>query len=265
MLGQGRAPLVVLGVTVMSVIGARLMGASPSLLIAAGVIGALLGLAIVFVRRKLREGLTRNLPADHPEVVALCSRLPLREPWPRFGGWAILPDFAELLLELTKERPHACILELGGGASTQVLAAALGDSTRIVSVEAEKRFADDLRDALTHQELTDHVEVLDAAMSGTPPWYDRERVQSAAERLGPIDLLVVDGPSTALDARAREPAMPELLSRLAPDATVVLDDTVREGEQAIVEAWREQGLLEGFEVEQRPLGRGAIVLRRQST
>ena len=54
-----------------------------------------------------------------------------------------------------------------------------------------------------------------------------------------IDLLVVDGPPAFAVgfAHARYPALPVLRDRLAPGATVVLDDVERPGEQEVLRRW----------------------------
>ena len=60
-----------------------------------------------------------------------------------------------------------------------------------------------------------------------------------------VDLLVVDGPPAFEDGfgLARHPALPVLRGRLAPGATVVLDDIERPGEREVVRRWeREFGL-----------------------
>ena len=57
-----------------------------------------------------------------------------------------------------------------------------------------------------------------------------------------IDLLVVDGPPAFADGLglARHPALPVLRDRLAPDATVVLDDVERPGEQEVLRRWEDE-------------------------
>ena len=58
----------------------------------------------------------------------------------------------------------------------------------------------------------------------------------------PVDLLVVDGPpaDTADKVLARYPALPVVHPRLAPGATVVLDDVERPGEQEVLTRWERE-------------------------
>ncbi|MCW3064342.1 MAG: Methyltransferase domain, partial [Solirubrobacterales bacterium] len=76
-----------------------------------------------------------------------------------------------------------------------------------------------------------------------------------------IDLLLVDGPPAFEPeiALSRYPALPVLAERLAPDATVVLDDIDRPGELAILETWERDC---DFRFEVRPAERIAIGHRR---
>ena len=79
-------------------------------------------------------------------------------------------------------------------------------------------------------------------------WYDDAALTAglrAALAGDPIDLLLVDGPPAyaAGHGLARYPALPVLGDRLAPGATVVLDDAERPGEQEVLRRWeRETGL-----------------------
>ncbi len=56
-----------------------------------------------------------------------------------------------------------------------------------------------------------------------------------------IDLLLVDGPPAYVAGMglARYPALPVMLDRLAPGATLVLDDAERPGEQEVLRRWED--------------------------
>ena len=89
-------------------------------------------------------------------------------------------------------------------------------------------------------------------------WYAQRALRSLPRR---IDLLLVDGPP-AFEPEielSRYPALPALVERLAPDATVVLDDIDRRGELQILEAWERDY---GFRFELRPAERIAVGGRR---
>ena len=69
----------------------------------------------------------------------------------------------------------------------------------------------------------------------TYQWYDVDRLTD----LRGIDLLVIDGPPAATGPDARYPALQVLEAKLAPTATVVLDDANRPDEQDAVRRWTE--------------------------
>jgi hypothetical protein len=85
-------------------------------------------------------------------------------------------------------------------------------------------------------------------------WYAQRPVRSLPDR---IDLLLVDGPPAFEPEHelSRYPALPVLAERLAPDATVILDDIDRPGERLTVDAW-ERGY--GFRFELRTAERIAV-------
>jgi hypothetical protein len=72
-------------------------------------------------------------------------------------------------------------------------------------------------------------------------WYDR----AALGELPPagVGLLLVDGPPASPGSgaeRSRYPALPLLADRLAPGATVILDDALRDGERWVLERWERE-------------------------
>jgi hypothetical protein len=111
---------------------------------------------------------------------------------------------------------------------------------RLVSFDHEASYAALTAETIRRHGLADIVEVrhapLQAAEIGDRGylWYEA----SAFDDLEGIDLLVVDGPPDSSGLlQARMPAFWMLRERLADRALVMLDDTGRAGEQAIVAAW----------------------------
>jgi predicted O-methyltransferase YrrM len=142
------------------------------------------------------------------------------------------------------------ILELGSGVSTVMLArllAQLGgpEKRRLVAVEHDARWCRWVTGQLAAEGVGADVTVVEAplrvpaALDGGLAWYDETVVEAA---LDVIDLLVVDGPP-AFEAGlglARHRALPVLRDRLAPGATVVLDDVERAGEQEVLRRWEDE-------------------------
>jgi hypothetical protein len=94
---------------------------------------------------------------------------------------------------------------------------------------------------------------------GGLPWYAQEPLAAALDG-APVELLLVDGPPAfePAAALARYPALPALMPYLAPEAIVVLDDIVRDGEASVLERWERET---PFRFERRPVE--AIALGRR--
>jgi predicted O-methyltransferase YrrM len=130
------------------------------------------------------------------------------------------------------------IVECGSGAGTVVLARLLrerGEGT-IVALEHDRHWAALVEDQLRREDLESITRVVYAPLRGESPWYDlHDSDRTPAE----VDLLVVDGPP-AFDpghGTRRAPALPWFESRLVAGATVILDDTDREGEREVLRRW----------------------------
>jgi predicted O-methyltransferase YrrM len=146
-----------------------------------------------------------------------------------------------------------CLLELGSGTSTIVLARLLrerwpGGEQRQVAVEHDGAWAGWVGDQLRREGLGDRASVLHVPLAphrhgqAGLPWFDQDLLDAGLDAAldgAAVDLLLVDGPpaDTADKVLARYPALPALHGRLAPGATVVLDDVERPGEQEVLRRW----------------------------
>jgi len=161
---------------------------------------------------------------------------------PPLRGWAASPDvIAFLVSEMRRSRPRL-VVECGSGASTVWLAMAARSSgldTQIVALEHDPVFADATSQLLEECGVDQVAEVRLAPLSEvtlgdfTGYWY----APSALEGLADIGLVFVDGPPQSVGEFSRYPALPMMSSKLAPRATVVLDDLVRDEEKRIAERW----------------------------
>lgn len=149
-----------------------------------------------------------------------------------------------------------CVVEVGSGTSSVLLARLLrerwpGGEHRHVAVEHDGAWARWVAGQLEREGLAGRTTVLHVPLAPHPhgrdglPWYDDDRLRDGLDAaLGdePVDLLVVDGPpaDTADKVLARYPALPVLRPRLAPGATVVLDDVERPGEQEVLDRWERE-------------------------
>jgi predicted O-methyltransferase YrrM len=134
----------------------------------------------------------------------------------------------------------------------------------LVSLEHDQTWATRVQSNLATARLT---EIARAALAPLQPhplardglrWYAQRALRSLPRR---IDLLLVDGPP-AFEPKlelSRYPALPALAERLAPDATVVLDDIDRPGELRTLDAWERD---HDFHFELQPAARIAVGRRR---
>lgn len=167
-------------------------------------------------------------------------------PMPELGDWAMSASTLIWMLDRLENPSVRTIVECGSGSSTVWFATALatrGGEGRVIAMETSAAYAESTRAELAKLGLEDravvlHAPLVDTAVPGrdNQPWFD----VSVLPDLPPVDLLFVDGPVGGVAHQVRYPAFPLLADRLAPGATVVLDDTGRPAEAAIVQAWKEE-------------------------
>ena len=205
-----------------------------------------------------------SLFAIHRDLDALSSLPPMASP---YGGWAISPDLARLIVEQVLLYKPVTIVELGSGVSTILLGhvAKTLPGTRVVSLEHDSLwYANTLVDLQTHR--VDNVDLRYAPLtpieidSAEYLWYSAE----AFEDLTDIDLVLVDGPPGDVGPRARFPAGPVLHSKCRDGCLWIVDDTVREDEQEIVRQWMDSMNLDLL-FERVWNSKGATVLRAPVT
>jgi predicted O-methyltransferase YrrM len=215
----------------------------------------------------LRE-VNREAKATFEQVQAtinLFGMVDVKSPVPPMRGWAVSPDALNLLVqELMAVRPRL-VVECGSGISTLWLGLTitkLGLDTRVVALDHDAEYVGKTNRMLAQHGVDDvatarHAPLTDVSTgAGSQPWYD----PAATEDLDGIGLLFVDGPPKSVADLARLPALPVLWERLAPQASIVLDDMIRQEEQDIVALWRQQHpelTAEDFRTE-----KGTCILRR---
>lgn len=201
--------------------------------------------------------MTREFPGN--EVARVLAQLPGPElPW---GAGAMLPAGLSIVIDDIVRNDRRAVVELGSGLSTVLLGRLLaqraqraqcGDQRaeyRMVAIEHDARWARWVGDQLRREGTGAHVIVVHAPLSphGVDglPWYDGAALAAGLAGAWPgglADLLLVDGPPAHAPGQglARYPALAFMWSRLAPGATVVLDDVERPGEQEVLRRWEEE-------------------------
>jgi predicted O-methyltransferase YrrM len=211
---------------------------------------------------RIGHRLTR--PGIEPVEARLSDALALSELAPLGGGyvpWTVAsmrPRGIATVLNAIAIRERRTIVECGGGASTIFIARLLARvGGHLWTLEHEADWARQLEQIVAEEGHGENVTIVVAPLENG--WYATSALDDATPKEG-IDLLLVDGPPAVEDPLARYPAVPYFRPRLAEDATIVVDDIVRPGEQEIVARWEREL---GVEFEHRPLeGRVAVAHTR---
>ena len=197
-------------------------------------------------------------------LFSMFSVLKITRPMPPLGGWAISPDFANVLISEILERRPGRILEVGSGVSTLVAAYCLKQigSGTIVSLDNDATFAATSREHVRAHGLQDIATVLHTPLAHIAIgqedwlWYDTDPIKN----LDQIDMVIVDGPWEGTQRFARYPALPVLFGHLTANAAIVLDDAMRRDEREIVARWLREFV--AFERKDVETAKGAVILRR---
>lgn len=190
---------------------------------------------------------------------------PVRGVVPPMGGWAASPDVVAVLVQEMLTRRPSLVVECGSGVSTLWLALVAewyALPTRIVALDHDEHFAAQTRRTLIEHNVAHRAEIRYAPLAPAglagheTPWYDR----SVVADLQDVGLLFVDGPTETTGPLVRWPAVPVMEGRLAPRATIILDDLIRASEQEVTARWAVA--LSDFVLERLPLQKGAARFRR---
>lgn len=186
---------------------------------------------------------------------------------PATRHWAASPDFLEILFdEVAAQRPSA-VVELGSGASTLVVSAALqqNGSGYLYSFDHDDAFADKTRKDVARLGFGAVVTVDVAPLRSqdvngkTILWYDLDARQLPDR----IDFLIVDGPPEPIVGEGgRFPVAAKLFERLADDAFVIFDDANRPGEQRFLHEIGTQ--YPAFERIRYSAEKGAVAFRKRA-
>lgn len=161
------------------------------------------------------------------------------------SAYSIGADALVDVLNVIQRTNATHVVEFGAGLSSVEIGTALkrrGEG-RLVSVEHDGAWVAVVRERIEEAGLSDVVSVVHAPLAPLElegesfTWYD-VRAVTAAVGDRPIDLMLVDGPPRRTCRLARYPALPLLLGRLSPSATVLLDDAERPEEREVLARWR---------------------------
>jgi len=175
-------------------------------------------------------------------LLALEKKLGLREALPTMRGWAASPDFLLYMAREIERRMPKNVLECGSGTSTIVAARVLqmNGSGHLYSLEHDPTYAGKTRALLFQYGLTEWATIIDAPLDTQQtitPWYSDNLLPRAVAN---VEILIVDGPPSAVAPLARYPALPRLVGRMADNALVIVDDAARNDEHKMLLRWAEE-------------------------
>ena len=186
------------------------------------------------------------------------------QPFPTTRSFRGSPDFLlEVYQRIMRHTPRV-VVEGSSGLSTLICGYALQQlgGGRVISLEHDAFFAGVAQDDVARHGLgaiarVQHAPIVQHSIRGRSwLWYDFTRAGLPDE----IDMIVIDGPPSNLQKKARYPALPLLIDRLKVGGILLLDDAARGGERRAVEDW--QAEFPNIEVEHVPLEKGLVVVTK---
>jgi hypothetical protein len=252
-----------------------------SLLIGLSALNLLLLGAVIFMLRRTRRAVMRRMKADRSKhrrfslgrsiwpqtesLIALYRILDGRAEFPSTRVMAVSPDFMLHVVKHIRRFAPKKIVECGGGTSTIVMAhmlKAFGQDAHIYVIENHEPSIEEIGEQLRQRDLERFVTLIAAPLiekrydgfTTVFNWYDLRSAAIPSD----IDLLIVDGPLSLVNACARYPAGPELLPRLARNAHIFVDDANRADERRMINLWRE--LYPDLVIRKLPAEKGCVEL-----
>lgn len=173
------------------------------------------------------------------EKRALLARLDLpADALPNLGSWKADTRLLRRVVDhIFIARPRI-VVEFGAGASTLIAARALqiNGRGRLISFDQHGDFVAATREWLGEHGLSADIRtapLVEAPDGWRGLWYDHGPLP------GPIDLMIVDGPSWTIHPLVRGSA-DSLFDRIAIGGTVMLDDGARPGERMVMARWKKR-------------------------
>lgn len=197
----------------------------------------------------------------------LKDSLSLNYSLPPLRGWAASPDVLLYVHEYICEFKPNVVVEFGSGASTLVILDALKQNGfgKLYSFDHSEYYAAKTKRYIERESLEDYI---DLSVSPLVPWGE-EHINGLTDNLwydlklttiDDIDLMFVDGPPGSTCKYSRYPALATLHKKMSETAKVFLDDSNREDETVIADAWSKEFF---YDVEMLPeFEKGLAILTR---
>lgn len=158
------------------------------------------------------------------------------------GLWSILPDTAYFLFQSVLEKKPKHILEYGSGISTAVMAKAISQyGGKVYSLEHELKWLEktqkDCQDCGVENYEVLYAPLVKSGLDGIAKYtiYDPAKIPP-----NKFEFVFIDGPPGFLPEHpGRRGTLYSCWAYLADQATIILDDADRKGEQEAMKEWLE--------------------------
>jgi len=196
-------------------------------------------------RNKMVRFLFGEIMKQNEDILALQHLIPLSPVYLPWSQSAMRPSAIVGVLNEIILNNRSCILECGGGISTNYIASLIKKrGGHLYTIESDKSWAKILNNLLEAQNLGEFVTVIYAPLKecdialGKMYWYDETVITKNLSDIT-IDLLLVDGPPAYQQGQelSRYPALPKFKKYLKDDFCIILDDIDRPGEKKILKIW----------------------------
>jgi hypothetical protein len=162
--------------------------------------------------------------------------------------WSMSPTVIVHILNDILINDRRCIVEFGPGISTLFIARLFKEyqlNTKFISIESNPFWKSKMDSLIKREGLQDYVELILAPILEkdeklfSSKWYSTEILDKHLTHVNNIDMVIIDGPPSLICETIRYHAIPYLIGKLAPSYGIFLDDSYRDGERKIIEAWEE--------------------------
>ncbi len=148
------------------------------------------------------------------------------------------PDFFKVIIENCQNHRPGVIVEAGSGVSSVVISEwlrATGGAADHYALDHLQQYAEETARKVEYaNSRVLYAPLRSHAIDGRSwQWYDI----SELDEVQAIDLLIIDGPPEDIQRQARYPALPLLWEKLSDRAVIILDDTNRPDERAVIRKW----------------------------
>jgi predicted O-methyltransferase YrrM len=208
---------------------------------------ALIGILLVKLRSlrvvALSAATKRDIDNLYSQIEAFDSlhqELGFERALPRLRGNNVSPDFLREIAQHVRRRRPQCVVECGSGASTVVLAKAMSKNGygHVYSLDQDIDSANKTYRWLTEHGLTEwatviYAEPIQYTLNGNNfNWYALSDLPNT-----PIDLMVINGPTSRAQKYARYPALFLLRARLTDHSAIVVNNTNSPDDTGTLALW----------------------------